>query len=63
MQIISNHVLRKFSSRVKEETIGDNEGPCLDLEVIKGERISGFPPNSCVVQWNPKLEVYCFIKA
>jgi hypothetical protein len=42
---------------VREGTVGagDNEGPCSDTEGIKGGRISGFPPKSCMFQWNPKL--------
>lgn len=54
-QEFSYQVLRKFS-RFREVIIGvgDNEGPCPDIEGIK-ERISGFPPNSCILQWNPKL--------
>ena len=55
-QEFSYQILRKFS-RFREVTIGvgDNEGPCPDTEGIKGEKISGFPPNSCILQWNPKL--------
>lgn len=49
-----------WASGLMEVTGGveDSEGPFWDIEGIKGERISGFLPNSCIFQWNPNLCVF-----